>query len=98
MYTTGEPCAMCQGAIMFSHLGRMVYASSIATITKYGRGQIQIPSWEITHRSPKEHFVDTEIVPDVLREQTDEWFKWQFDPEAPCPSGCQRHNGTCTDI
>ena len=29
LYTSGEPCAMCMGAIIWCRLGRMVFAASV---------------------------------------------------------------------
>src|SRR5438477_606050 len=29
LYTSGEPCAMCMGAILWSHMGRLVFAASV---------------------------------------------------------------------
>jgi tRNA(Arg) A34 adenosine deaminase TadA len=29
IYTSGEPCAMCMGAILWSHFGRLVFAASM---------------------------------------------------------------------
>ena len=29
LYTTGEPCAMCMGAILWCHIGRLVFAASV---------------------------------------------------------------------
>jgi tRNA(Arg) A34 adenosine deaminase TadA len=29
IYTTGEPCAMCMGAILWSRMGRLVFAASV---------------------------------------------------------------------
>jgi tRNA(adenine34) deaminase len=29
LYTTGEPCAMCMGAILWCHFGRLVFAASV---------------------------------------------------------------------
>jgi len=29
LYTSGEPCAMCMGAILWCHFDRLVYAASI---------------------------------------------------------------------
>jgi tRNA(Arg) A34 adenosine deaminase TadA len=29
LYTTGEPCAMCMGAILWSRVGRLVFAASV---------------------------------------------------------------------
>ena len=42
LYTTGEPCAMCMGALLWSGIGGVVYASSIATIGRAGMGVIGI--------------------------------------------------------
>jgi tRNA(adenine34) deaminase len=32
LYTTGEPCAMCMGAILWCHIGRLVFAASVAQL------------------------------------------------------------------
>src|SRR5262249_59373128 len=32
LYTSGEPCAMCMGAILWCHLGRLVFAASVAQL------------------------------------------------------------------
>jgi tRNA(adenine34) deaminase len=29
LYASGEPCAMCMGAILWSHIGRLVFAASV---------------------------------------------------------------------
>ncbi|WP_442755503.1 nucleoside deaminase [Methylocystis sp. JAN1] len=43
IYTTGEPCPMCMGAILWSGFGRMVYAASIERLSAK-IGQIMTPS------------------------------------------------------
>ena len=51
LYTSGEPCAMCMGAIIWCHFGRMVYAASLDRLaTKID--QIMIPSAEVAAKSP----------------------------------------------
>ena len=30
LYTSGEPCVMCMGAILWCHIGRLVFAASVA--------------------------------------------------------------------
>ena len=32
LYTSGEPCAMCMGAILWCHIGRLVFAASVAQL------------------------------------------------------------------
>jgi tRNA(adenine34) deaminase len=51
LYTSGEPCAMCMGAILWCHLGRLVFAASIAQLaTKID--QIMITSADLAARAP----------------------------------------------
>jgi tRNA(adenine34) deaminase len=32
LYTSGEPCAMCMGAILWCHISRLVFAASVAQL------------------------------------------------------------------
>ena len=51
LYTSGEPCAMCMGAILWCHLGRLVFAASVAQLaTKID--QIMISSAEPAAKAP----------------------------------------------
>ena len=51
LYTSGEPCAMCMGAILWCHMGRLVFAASIAQLaTKID--QIMISSAELAAKVP----------------------------------------------
>ena len=50
LYTSGEPCAMCMGAILWCRLGRLVFAASIAQLaTKID--QIMLSSAEIAAKA-----------------------------------------------
>jgi tRNA(adenine34) deaminase len=50
LYTSGEPCAMCMGAILWCHMGRLVFAASIAQLaTKID--QIMVTSAEIAAKA-----------------------------------------------
>ena len=65
LYTSGEPCPMCMGAILWCRIGRVVYAASIEELsTKLG--QIMVPSAEIAARTP---FHTIEITGGVLAEE-----------------------------
>ncbi|HTV32837.1 MAG TPA: nucleoside deaminase [Methylocella sp.] len=51
LYTTGEPCPMCMGAILWCGFGRLVFAASIPELaTKLG--QIEIASETIARAAP----------------------------------------------
>jgi tRNA(adenine34) deaminase len=51
LYTSGEPCAMCMGAIIWCHIGRLVFAASVEQLaTKID--QIMIPSAEVAAKAP----------------------------------------------
>src|SRR6516162_6536861 len=51
LYTSGEPCAMCMGAILWCHMGRLVVAASVAQLaTKID--QIMLSSAELAAKVP----------------------------------------------
>jgi tRNA(Arg) A34 adenosine deaminase TadA len=50
LYTSGEPCAMCMGAIIWCRVGRLVFAASVEQLaTKID--QIMIPSAEVAAKA-----------------------------------------------
>jgi len=51
IYTSGEPCPMCMGAILWCRMGRVVYAASIEELSTR-LGQIMVPSAEVAARAP----------------------------------------------
>jgi tRNA(Arg) A34 adenosine deaminase TadA len=51
LYTTGEPCAMCMGAILWCRVSRLVFAASVAQLATT-RDQIMISSADIAARAP----------------------------------------------
>lgn len=62
LYTSGEPCPMCMGAIVWCGIGRVVYAASIAQLSKR-LGQIMITSRAVADAAP---FLTVEITGGVL--------------------------------
>jgi tRNA(Arg) A34 adenosine deaminase TadA len=52
LYTTAEPCPMCQGAILWSGIETVVYGTSIRFLQSQGWRQIDILSEEVVRRSP----------------------------------------------
>jgi tRNA(adenine34) deaminase len=65
LYTSGEPCAMCMGAIIWCHMGRLVFAASVTQLaTKID--QIMISSAEVAAKAP---FAPISITGGVLRDE-----------------------------
>jgi len=65
LYTSGEPCAMCMGAILWSHVGRLVYAASVTQLaTKID--QIMLSSADIAAKAP---FAPISITGGVLADE-----------------------------
>lgn len=62
LYTSGEPCVMCMGAILWCGIGRVVYAASIVQLSAH-IGQIAISCTEIANKTP---FAKIEITGGVL--------------------------------
>ena len=52
LYTTAEPCPMCQSAILWTGIGTVVYGSSIHFLQSQGWRQIDILAEEIVRRTP----------------------------------------------
>jgi tRNA(adenine34) deaminase len=71
LYTSGEPCCMCMGAIVWCGIGRLVYAASIDQLaTKIG--QIMISSEDVAAKTP---FETIDIVGGVLADKAIGLFK-----------------------
>jgi tRNA(adenine34) deaminase len=65
LYTSGEPCAMCMGAILWSRVGRLVFAASLAQLaTKID--QIMLTSAEVAAKAP---FVKISITGGILADE-----------------------------
>jgi tRNA(Arg) A34 adenosine deaminase TadA len=71
LYSSGESCPMCMGAIVWCGIARLVYGASIAQLaTKMG--QIMITGAEIADKTP---FADIELTGGVLAKESLALFK-----------------------
>jgi tRNA(adenine34) deaminase len=70
LYTSGEPCAMCMGAILWCRISRLVFAASVQQLaTKID--QIMISSAEVAAKAP---FVQIAITGGVLADEAMQLF------------------------
>lgn len=102
LYTTGEPCPMCTAASHWQRLKEIVYSVSIDFIAASGRPQIEMASRRIhnaagelqydleTATSTGELLYPIDIIRDVLADEMEIYFGWNYDADAPCPAGCHR--------
>ena len=71
LYTSGESCAMCMGAILWCGISRLVYGASIAELAAK-TGQIMVTDAEIADKAP---FAEIKITGGVLAAESLSLFK-----------------------
>jgi tRNA(Arg) A34 adenosine deaminase TadA len=71
LYTTAEPCPMCQSAIAWAGIGMVVYGSSIPFLQSQGWWQIEIRAEEVARRTP---FRKCVVVGGVLEDECNALF------------------------
>jgi tRNA(Arg) A34 adenosine deaminase TadA len=71
LYTTAEPCPMCQGAVLFAGIGAVVFGASIRFLAATGWKQIEIPAEELARRAPG---MRCRVVGGVLEDECQELF------------------------
>lgn len=84
---------MCAGAIAWAGLREVVYGTSIQKLIKLGWPQIEIGSREVLDQAWRLG-TKTKVTGDVLEEDMDRWFGWQF-RDGLCPERCTRREGIC---
>ena len=71
LYTSGEPCAMCMGAILWCHVARLVFAASVQQLSA-ALDQIMISSADIAAQAP---FAPITITGGVLADEAMKLFR-----------------------
>ncbi|XMA12351.1 hypothetical protein WAI453_005142 [Rhynchosporium graminicola] len=99
LYTNAEPCPMCASAIRWTGFSECIFGTSIDTLIAKGWRQIDVKAEEIFEKA-----VDlpstTRLIQNLLANETDPYFLWQFDEMYPCPKGCERttSGNTCAAV
>lgn len=70
LYTSGEPCVMCMGAILWCRVGRLVFAASVQQLAT-ALDQIMISSADIAAKAP---FAPITITGGVLADEAMQLF------------------------
>ena len=97
LYTNAESCPMCASAIRWAGFKEYVYGTSISRLIETGWGQIDIESSEVFRQSWNLG-TSTKFIPEVLTNETDPYFLWQFQEDYPCPDHCGRGaSGRCEE-
>ncbi len=71
LYTTAEPCPMCQAAILWAGIRRVVYGTSIPFLAAHGWWQIDLRAVEVAARAPGRPCV---VIGGVLEAECDALF------------------------
>ena len=72
LYSTAEPCPMCQSAILWCGISETVYGTSIASLMAIGYRQIEISANEVVQRS---WAADATVVGGILEAECDALFE-----------------------
>ena len=73
LYSTAEPCPMCQAAILWTDIETVVFGTSIRSLQRLGWRQIDILAEEVVHRSPAWKCT---LIGGVMEKECDALFEW----------------------
>ena len=72
LFTTAEPCCMCQAAIIWAGIPTVVFGTSIVTLSKLGWRQFNLSAQHVVDAAS---FSECQLVGGVLGKQCDQLFK-----------------------
>jgi tRNA(Arg) A34 adenosine deaminase TadA len=91
LYSTAEPCAMCQSAAGWAGISLVVYGTAVPTLRRLGFDAQDIRAAEVARRTP---FSRCEVIGGVLEAECDELFAaWQPGTVQWPPPGHLRSRG-----
>ncbi|MDR4485489.1 MAG: nucleoside deaminase, partial [Nitrospirales bacterium] len=72
LYTTAEPCTMCQSAIEWAGIATVYFGTSIPFLQQLGFRQIDIRAEEVARRTP---FRNTKVIGGILEQECNALFE-----------------------
>jgi tRNA(adenine34) deaminase len=72
LYTTAEPCPMCQAAIVWSGIGEVVYGTSTSTLLNLGLPAFVVRAAEVATRA---NFAACNLVAGILEAECDALYR-----------------------
>lgn len=72
LYTTAEPCPMCQSAVAWAGIGMVVFGASVPFLKSLGWWQIDIRAEEVAQRTP---FRRCAVLGGILEEECNELYR-----------------------
>ncbi|MDT3776358.1 nucleoside deaminase [Nitrospira sp. MA-1] len=72
LYTTAEPCPMCQSAIEWAGMANVYFGTSIPFLQQHGWRQIDIRAEEVARRTP---FRNTKVIGGILEQECNALFE-----------------------
>ncbi|KAJ4404870.1 hypothetical protein N0V91_005606 [Didymella pomorum] len=103
IYTNAESCPMCASAIRWAGFKEYIYGTTIQHNYNAGWGVITMSSYDVFQQTRQLPGYQTVMLGQILTNETDPLFSWQYNESAPCPNGCMRETSktrgylTCVD-
>ncbi|KAI3543737.1 cytidine and deoxycytidylate deaminase zinc-binding region [Colletotrichum filicis] len=101
IYTNAESCPMCASAIRWAEY---VYGTTIQHNYNVGWGVMTLSSYDVFQQSRQLPGYQTSMIGQILTNETDPLFSWQYNASAPCPNDCfrvpsaTRGGTTCSNV
>ncbi|KAG4415599.1 hypothetical protein IFR04_011268 [Cadophora malorum] len=90
IYTNAESCPMCASAIRWSGFKEYIYGTTIQHNYNVGWGVMTLSSYDVFQQSRQLPGYQTSMLGQILTNETDPLFSWQYNETYPCPNGCVR--------
>ncbi|PVI04061.1 cytidine deaminase-like protein [Periconia macrospinosa] len=103
IYTNAESCPMCASAIRWAGFKEYIYGTTIQHNYNVGWGVITMASYDVFQQSRQLPGFQTSMLGQILTNETDPLFSWQYNESYPCPNNCVRQYSetrgytTCVD-